>query len=248
MKAVIHPQFLRFSSFINQLPYLFEREGEVLHNGRNVVKRFKVGEVMLVVKRYKDPNFFQRIAYSFFKPSKAARAFNYAEKYRAAGFDTPAEVAYIEIGKGSLFHTSYFVCLNSEKQSIANRLKDMPEARCKLVDAFAELLVRMHQKGIAHGDLNISNILFEESEQGEFQFTFIDINRTRFGKLSASACMKNMARTTHRLDLYGYLVSKYAQIRGWNPTKSLLQAVWYLFLLERKETFKALLKEKKGRS
>lgn len=39
MKIVIHPEFADVSDFVRQLPQSFEREGELLYESRNVVKR-----------------------------------------------------------------------------------------------------------------------------------------------------------------------------------------------------------------
>ena len=106
MKIIIHPEFINTASFIKQLPQFFEQEGELLHNGRNKVKRYRVNNKEIVVKRYKRPNIIQRIVYTFFKKSKTERAYLFAGMLREKGFDTPHEVAYIERKKNGLFWTA----------------------------------------------------------------------------------------------------------------------------------------------
>ena len=70
MKIVIHPDFMQTADFIKQLPQHFAQEGELLYEGRNEVRRYRVKNEWLVVKKYKQPNIIQRIVYTFFKKSK----------------------------------------------------------------------------------------------------------------------------------------------------------------------------------
>ena len=66
MKIVIHPDFMQTADFIKQLPQHFAQEGELLYEGRNEVRRYRVKNEWLVVKKYKQPNIIQRIVYTFF--------------------------------------------------------------------------------------------------------------------------------------------------------------------------------------
>lgn len=67
MKIVIHPDFMQTADFIKQLPQHFAQEGELLYEGRNEVRRYRVKNEWLVVKKYKQPNIIQRIVYTFFQ-------------------------------------------------------------------------------------------------------------------------------------------------------------------------------------
>lgn len=117
MKIEYNPEYknnLKVTEFIEKLPSRFEQEGSVLFSGRNVIKSFVINPAdnilkQVVVKRYKFPNAIQRIAYSFFRASKAARAFHNAAQLRTRGIDTPREIAYIEEWKSGLFTYGYFI-------------------------------------------------------------------------------------------------------------------------------------------
>lgn len=90
----IDDDYVSLRDFILTVPRIFGRhEGELLHEGRNEVRRFSVGELDLVVKRYKRVNLVQRVVYTFFRKSKAERAYKYAHTFRNCGIDTPHEVA-----------------------------------------------------------------------------------------------------------------------------------------------------------
>jgi hypothetical protein len=82
MKIVIHPDFMQTADFIKQLPQHFAQEGELLYEGRNEVRRYRVKNEWLVVKKYKQPNIIQRIVYTFFKKSKTERAYLFAGMLR----------------------------------------------------------------------------------------------------------------------------------------------------------------------
>ena len=53
--------------FTERLPELFDREGEVLHAGRNTIKAFEAEGERLVVKRFKRPNLLRAVIYTFFR-------------------------------------------------------------------------------------------------------------------------------------------------------------------------------------
>ena len=50
MKQVINPQYASFRDFVVRIPEIFDTQGEMLRDIRNVIKRFRVGDTMLVVK------------------------------------------------------------------------------------------------------------------------------------------------------------------------------------------------------
>lgn len=57
-KIAINPQYESFSTFIKSIPDIYDKEGEILYDGRNKVRKFLKNNVFFVVKRYKNPLFF----------------------------------------------------------------------------------------------------------------------------------------------------------------------------------------------
>lgn len=216
---VIHPDDADLHDFILELPQTFALTGKTLYTGRNVVKAFEVNGRTWVVKRYKRPNIVQRIAYSFFKKSKAERAYLYAEKLRQRGIRTPREVAYMELQEGVLLSDSFFVSevceLPSLSQLLGNGYFDRDAA-----DALARQLVVMHEKGVMHGDLNLTNILYKKNGDGDFEFWFIDTNRSSFIQPDKDDCLNNLKRLTHDRELLKYVVERYAVERGWDADET----------------------------
>ena len=235
MKIIIHPEFINTASFIKQLPQFFEQEGELLHNGRNKVKRYRVNNKEIVVKRYKRPNIIQRIVYTFFKKSKTERAYLFAGMLREKGFDTPHEVAYIERKKNGLFLDGYFVSLNSTHPPLSELLWKRDFDR-RPADELAAYLVELHKKGVLHGDLNLTNILYHTDKEKQSRFTLIDTNRSKFKPIPRrQECLENLKRLTHNKALLRCIVIQYAILRGWDPKECTLEVFRYLLLFEQKQ-------------
>ena len=95
-------------------------------NFRNIVEDTTVDGLHLVVKKFKKPTEANRVVYSFLRPSKAKRAYNYSNRLLQMGFDVPEPVAYMEVNKGLFFHTGYFLCLYTDYRAIAD-FRDNPE-------------------------------------------------------------------------------------------------------------------------
>lgn len=233
MKIVIHPGFSHTSGFIRQLPQTFGQEGELLYDNRNKVKRYRVNGEELVVKKYKQPNIIQRIVYTFFRKSKAERAYLFAAMLRKKGFDTPHEVAYIEQKKNGLFLNGYFVSQNCTYPPLSGLLRKRDFDKHP-ADGLAAYLAELHQKGVLHGDLNLTNILYHTDDKGNYRFTLIDTNRSKFKSPTQQECLENLKRLTHNKALLRYVVMQYATIRGWPPRKCALEVFHHLLQFEHK--------------
>ena len=74
MRFAIHPAYSgdEVETFLEQLPMMFDGEGEMLYDKRNQVKRFVLPSGRpVIVKRFKKPILIQRIIYGFFRKTKA---------------------------------------------------------------------------------------------------------------------------------------------------------------------------------
>lgn len=246
MKIIINPQYQSAQSFISQLPEIFQNKGELIFKKRNEVKRFYTDHGEWIVKRYKTPNIFQQLAYTFWRKSKAERAFLYAEKLLSLGIDTPIGIAYLEKRKGIWFDDSYFISMACPYPPVFQLLIEKPDFDKELADALTLFFVKLHQKGILHGDLNLDNILYHIDDKCEYHFSVIDTNRTLFkSKPTPKECLDNLKRVTHRRDLLQYIVEKYAEIRRWDATNCTQQVIKALDKFEKKKRLKRKLRNKK---
>ena len=92
--------------------------------------------------------------------------------------------------------------------------------------------------GILHGDLNPTNILYHTDDTGQYRFSLIDTNRSKFKRPTRDDCLKNLKRLTHRRELLTYITTLYARLRGWDVDRCVKQEMGYLDRYENKENFK----------
>ena len=230
MKIVVDEKFQHLTDKISRLPQrMNEGEGEVIYNGRNCVVCFSVDGLEMMVKRFKRVSFIQQVIYTFFRKTKAKRAFLFAKEFLKRGIDTPQPVAFMEEHRHGLFTTGYFVSLETPGTETSLLLREVQDYPRDLAEAVARQVVLMHSKGILHGDLNLSNFLcnkklpsLDEGQGGGYHFSMIDTNRSHFcdGFPSDNECLKNLVRITHRRDLYEDLIRRYALLRGWDADET----------------------------
>lgn len=231
------------------MPAMFERgEGRLLHTGRNEVRLFDGSDGRrYVAKRYKRVNAVQRVAYTFFRPTKAQRAYSYAAELRRRGIGTPHEVAYMEESEGGLFTTGYFVSAVCPDPPAFGPLVADDDFDRDMASDMASFIVFMHSRGVLHGDMNFGNFLYRRGDDGHYAFTVIDTNRSRFcdGWPDRHLCIANMRTMTHRRDVYSFIVKRYAALRGWDADETLAEALACLDKLELKHRRKDLFKKLK---
>jgi glycosyltransferase involved in cell wall biosynthesis/tRNA A-37 threonylcarbamoyl transferase component Bud32 len=215
MKLEINPAYANLTDFVTSVPERFERnEGTVIYKGRNEIRVFEVDGEKINVKRYHKPFIINRIIYTFFRPSKARRAFVYARSLLAKGINTPEPIACIIINKTGLISDSYFISKHVDcERNMYEFGSGGIEGREHIIAALAVFTAKMHEQGILHRDYSPGNILFG-IDNGEAEFCVVDINRMRFGKVSVSAGCRNFARLWGQKPFFELLASKYAEARG----------------------------------
>lgn len=98
---------------------------------------------------------------------------------RKRGFDTPHEVAYIEKKRGGLFLDGYFISTQCNYPPLSKVLWQRRFDK-HAANELAAFMVQLHEKGVLHGDLNLTNILYCTDNDGHYHFTLIDTNRSKF--------------------------------------------------------------------
>lgn len=214
---------VEIKSFIEQLPDIFETEGKVIYDKRNVIKSYQLGNrneelIEIIVKRYKRLRLFQRIIYTFFRSSKARRAFYNASELIKRGIDTPQEIAFIEQKRGGLLEYGYYISKSDYAPPIKDELIIPENFNRNMAKDFAFFVAELHKKGILHHDLNSTNILYHETRDNHYTFSLIDINRMNFypeGQYpSINVCFDNLTRFSDHTDLFEYVIQQYCNARG----------------------------------
>lgn len=235
-KTVTSQAYERSARRIREIADNFDSEGTLIYKGRNTLRRVDADGHQLVVKRYKKPNIFQRVAYTWFQPSKARRAFDYAARLLAIGVDTPAPAAWIERRRGGMTSEYFFFSEPTEATSMARLATDDSPLPPDAAEALAQFMASMHTLGFLHGDANLSNILFTRKPDGKFHFSVIDTNRSKWvdKQPTEKQRVENLVRLSHNRALLSDFGRRYAAITGLDPDR------FAALLLRRLDSFEAV--------
>lgn len=119
----INRHYSWLSDFIVGIPSIFEGEGELIRDKRNVIKRFHLDGKCINVKQFCIPPYFwNRIVYCYFREPKALRAYTNAVKLQELGVGTPTPIAYMLFKKRGILSKCYFV---SEQLCYDNNIHDV---------------------------------------------------------------------------------------------------------------------------
>jgi hypothetical protein len=223
MTVKINPAYKELSPFIHRLPVQFESGGETIFKARNELKRFSTGMGTVVVKSFKIPALFNRIVYTFFRPSKALRSFNYAVKIEALGFRTPHPIAWIHTREAGLIKHSYYVSEYTEAISMKKEftfISPLTDRLRRILKAFAVFTARLHEAGIHQPDYSNGNILYREAD-GEVRFELVDLNRVRFRKVSPEMGWRSFRRLDFSTEMLEIVAREYALQRRLDADKSI---------------------------
>ena len=215
---VLHPGYEPLHDFMLSLPQRFAKgEGQLIHNGRNQLRRITYGGTEYVVKAFRRPNVVNRWVYGWLRPSKALRAYRNALRYQEAGVGTPQPVGYLNLRHGLAFGESYFVTLVSP---CPWRYEDLFTHHFDYADDVLREIGRvtgvLHDHGMAHLDYGRANILFERLSDGRIHLDIVDLNRMRFGHLDVRRGCKNFERLPATAHMHRVMAEAYARERGFD--------------------------------
>ena len=191
----INDKYFSFQEKINLCIENFDREGELIKDSRNTVKVFRIDDLYINIKRFKRPNFINRLVYSFFRSTKACRSFLYANKLLDYNILTPDPIAYIENSKYYLLDDSFYVCKNIDFDFDMKHVFENKELkqRDKLIKKFVLFTHKLHENGIMFLDHSTSNTIIKKIEN-DYKLFLIDLNRMNFKKMNFEDRLINFRR------------------------------------------------------
>lgn len=199
---------------------------------RNVIKIFKlIDNSTINIKSFKKPNLINKIAYKYFRKSKAKRSFEYASKLMEMQIGTPKPIAFFENFDLIGLNESYYVSEHLECDLTYRELvqTDYPDTDT-ILRQFTQFTFAMHEKGIEFLDHSPGNTLIVKRTEGTYDFYLVDLNRMKFHtQMNFETRMKNLSKITPKKEMVAVMSSEYAKLSGiaedkvfgtmWNFTK-----------------------------
>ena len=214
-KIIIDPKFEFLRKYISDIPNTFDSNGSVLENKRNVIRETEVHGLKLVIKSFRRIYLPNRIRYSFFYPSKAQRAFDYAKILLKKGIRTPQPIGYIEVKRYGLIHESFFISDSIDFTPLQVGREEKPVMTPEFMIELARFTYKLHQSNIYHVDYSLGNILFKKID-GAWQFALVDNNRMTFGPVSFHKGIRALVKLTLPVEFLTWIGKEYARLRKVN--------------------------------
>jgi hypothetical protein len=222
----VNDEFSHLEAFTLSLPETFDSMGTVIHAHRNVVKKVTIPEGTFVIKNYRGMYFFNRLAYSLFRKSKAERSYLYSIALNEKSVMTPAPVSWLNCYNGGLLTQSYFVSAFLPYKTLYNVLKDNRDESFKALffRQLAAFTFKLHTSGIYHYDYSSGNILVIENSD-TIDFAMVDLNRIKFQKVNYRKCVQNFSTLDVSTEDTNLLIREYAILSGQSPDDS-IETFW----------------------
>lgn len=194
MKYQINPKYANLEKEILSVPMRFDQEGELIYKGRNILKVLNIGGIRMCIKSFKYPHIINKIAYAYFRKSKAERSYLYATRFVELGIGTPEPVAYILFRDKLGLTYSYYISLQLDNVPTLRGLFQLPEEeQMNAFRAFTCFTYDFHQKGVYFVDHSLGNTLVKKDNDGIYHFWLVDLNRTQFKTVSPWKGLKNLS-------------------------------------------------------
>lgn len=199
----------RFQSILE----LFHDSDQRLGDDRNQIKVVDFEKQKLVVKSFKIPNTVNRIAYRFFRKSKAERSYFNAKYLLANGIGTPEPLGYLEKIDALGFYESYYVSAYVAHDFTFRELikDDSIESKEVILQEFTRFMYRMHEAQIYFLDNSPGNTLIKNQDEG-YEFFLVDLNRMKFYDIPVSDRLKNFERLSPQKWMYEIMGAEYARL------------------------------------
>jgi hypothetical protein len=218
MKYILSPSVKSTENKILVFISDFKTTGELFGDGkRNIIKLFELDGKTINIKSFKIPNLINKIAYRYFRKSKARRSFEYATILLEKGIGTPQPIAFLENYSWIGLRDSYYVSEHLQCDLTYRELVEIPDYpdHENILRQFTRFSYELHQKGIEFKDHSPGNTLIKKGINGQYEFFLVDLNRMDFHEsMSFELRMKNLCRLTPVEEMVAVMSNEYAKLSG----------------------------------
>lgn len=240
MNYLFNPSFglaeKKIISYLNN----FNLGGILFGDGqRNTIKLFDLDGKMINIKSFKKPHLINKIAYKYFRKSKARRSFEYATTLLEKGIGTPQPIAYFENHDAVGLTTSYYVSEHLECDLTYRELVEIPTFpdNENILRQFTRFSFELHEKGIEFLDHSPGNTLIKKNPEGSYDFFLVDLNRMNFhNTMDFDLRMKNLSHLTPKKEMIAIMSNEYAKIYPSQDEAAIFEKMWF-YTLDFQERF-----------
>ncbi len=242
----LNPNYEYFKSKLFNIKKIFNSSNESIHKARNELKIVEIYDLKCVVKSFKVPIFINRIAYTFFRDSKAMKSFKNAQILRELDVNTPEPIGVIQFYESALISQSYFISLYEPYDfTIREVFHHKVDEYKDILKEFAKFTYDLHKKGVWHVDYSLGNILITK-EKDSYRFSLVDINRMKFKNIKGYDGLKNFSKFWAKDDEdLIILATEYAKLAELDEKTAIKLTLSEAKKLEKSVNFKKALKGKK---
>jgi len=233
----------RYTGLVQEIRSYFLEATQNIYEGRNSLKVIEYAKTDVVVKSFKIPHIINKIAYTFFRDSKAKKS--YLHSLKIVEF-TPEPIGYAEYFKFGFLYESYYLCKSYKYDFTIREVLTEENFKNKenIFKAFASFTYALHNYNIQHLDYSPGNILIKEKETG-YEFKIVDVNRMRFKRLTPVERLENFAKLWANDEDLKLIINVYAKHIDMNEEEAYYIALKASNKHKEKKNFKKRLKGKK---
>ena len=242
VKIIINSKYLPLKNEIEQLILNYHTQGKLLVKGaRNSIKTNFLNEKEVNLKYFAKLGFIKGLIYTFFRPSKAKRSFEYANYLLEHQILTPNPIAFSEDYKNGLLAESFYISDHINYDFTFRELIHDPlfPERDLIIEQFTEFTFKLHEAKVNFLDHSPGNTLIVKRENSKYDFYLIDLNRMKFENMSIEKRMDNFKKMWISKHMVKVIAKKYAELSNVNE-KQLFD-----LLMQSSQQFKRKIAKKK---
>lgn len=219
----------KFENVLLEYIQFFDTKGKDFVIGqRNQIKLFDLNGQTINIKSFKVPHFINKIAYKYFRKSKAKRSYEFANKLLELGIGTPKPIAYAEFSTLLGLEKSFYVSEQLQCDLTYRELVEIPDYpdHDTILRQFTRFSFELHEKGIEFLDHSPGNTLIKKKADGNYDFFLVDLNRMEFhDSMTFEMRMKNLCRLTPVKEMVAVMSNEYAKLYK-EPEQKTFDTLW----------------------
>lgn len=230
MNFKVNPIFETSSTLILDKIRTFNTSGTLFGNGdRNKIKLFSLDEKTINIKSFKIPNIINKVAYRYFRKSKAKRSFEFATILLEKGIGTPQPIAFLEnfnlIGlKDSYYASEHLITELTYRELV--EIPDYPD-HDNILRQFVKFTFDLHEKGVEFLDHSPGNTLIKKVSDAQYEFFLVDLNRMNFyDAMSFEQRMNNFSRLTPKEEMIEVMSNEYSKLYPSKSESEIFEKMW----------------------